>query len=183
MPFSDLHYGDLDGMLKTAFGACVESGTSCFDCYSIRSTVRPAKHRHFLSLTRITTKILVEIVDSKPADEFFIAIEPRFAEHLSFVSFMKEGVEEEYYPITELKMYITAHLEKAVAPKATAKFVIYEVYRGLLQPYPKEIVEEHLKTMKLCSDSFSLNDDSRIYFVHACFTLVEKTALWFFFSS
>ena len=58
------------------------------------------------------------------------------------------------------------------------------------QDHSKEIcmicmvpVEEHLKTMKLCSDSFSLNDDSRICFVHACFTLVEKIALWFFFSS
>ena len=158
--------------------ALVASIAIQFEVQSAQRSIDISSH-----LTRITTKILVENVDSKPADEFFIAIEPRFAEHLSFVSFMKEGVEEEYYPITELKMYITAHLEKAVAPKATAKFVIYEVYRGLLQPYPKEIVEEHLKTMKLCSDSFSLNDDSRIYFVHACFTLVEKIALWFFFSS
>ena len=116
--------------------ALVASIAIQFEVQSAQRSIDVSSH-----LTRITTKILVENVDSKPADEFFIAIEPRFAEHLSFVSFMKEGVEEEYYPITELneKMYITAHLEKAVAPKATAKFVIYEVYRGLLQPYPKEI--------------------------------------------
>lgn len=107
-----------------------------FEILSAQRTIDASSH-----LTRITTKIVVENIDSKPANDFYIAIEPRFAEHLSFVSFMKEGAEEEYYPITELnsEMYVTAHLEKPVASKTTAKFVVYEVYRELLRPHPKEI--------------------------------------------
>ena len=140
-------------LLMLQVGLCA-SIPAQFEVLSAQRTIDVSSH-----LTRITTTVVAENVDSEPAAEFYIAIEPRFAEHLSFVSFMKEGAREENYRITELnsKTNVTVHLNKPMASKATATFVIYEVYRELLRPYPKEIkqADNQLVITKLNAHMYS----------------------------
>ncbi len=94
-------------------------------------------------LTKVTTKVELQNTDSKSAKEFLVAVESRFADNLSFINAFKDGAQDEALEVKEVdgsgrKMFKVT-LSSALASGSTTKVSLYEVYRGLLVPYPKEI--------------------------------------------
>jgi len=109
-----------------------------FEIISADRTIDVSSH-----LTKISTKAELENVDSKPAKEVYLSVDPRFVESLSYISVANEGSDDDYLATTEVneggKLFYKVTLSKPLNANARAKLVVYEVYRGLLAPYPKEI--------------------------------------------
>jgi len=109
-----------------------------FEIISAARTVDIATH-----LTKITTKLELENVDSATASFVYLSTEPNMVDKLSFLSVSDAGLDPDYLDVTEVKeggkLYHKVKLPKACGSKATVKVVVYEVYRGLLVPFPKEI--------------------------------------------
>ena len=113
-----------------------------FEVVSADRTIDISTH-----LTKITTKIELENIESSAAKEFYLSTEPRFADKLSFLGVTNDGLDGGELEVSEVNgtekstpLYHKVMLKKGVSAKGDrVKVVVYEVFRGLLVPFPKEI--------------------------------------------